>query len=238
MSSACAADGPGRAPRAYGPEYYYGETLPAIWTGYYLGAYGGYSGGRDAVRDNSAVPYDAPSANSFNLHDGGYTVGGVLGYNYQIDSLVLGVEGDVGVASFSKSGIAGNAVAGDVRAGVHADFIATLRPRIGVAFDQALIYGTAGFAIANLSTSINDSCTVGRCNPNTISAGNDTIKLGYAVGAGLEYMFSRHWTTKVEFIHTVFDGIKTSGVGANGNSYAWNHDVREEAVRAGVNYKF
>ncbi len=182
--------------------------------------------------------YDFPVNDRFRLRDSGFTGGGQIGYNYQLGSFVLGLEGDIGYAGLSKSGFARNAFAPDVTTSADGGFVATLRPRIGYTFDRLLVYGTAGLAVANLRTSITDSCTVAPCNANTIAVSKDSTRLGLAIGAGLEYKLDQHWTTKVEYLHTGFGGTAATGMGADGNSYSWRNSLDENTVRAGLNYKF
>jgi outer membrane immunogenic protein len=114
-----AADLYGRRPPNYAPP---GVAEPLFnWTGFYLGAHGGYGWG-DALGINPR----------------GYVVGGQAGYNYQLASgLVFGIEGDISVTGIDRT-------AGGVNFGM--DYIGTIRPRIGFGVDRVLLYGTGGAA--------------------------------------------------------------------------------------------
>src|SRR6516162_2304182 len=91
----------------------------------------------------------------------GFLGGGQAGYNYQINQWVLGVEGE-----FSGTGIQDNVNATFVFPGAIAttpaetslDWVSTLAPRFGYAFDRWLVYGKVGGAwghsSANLSASV------------------------------------------------------------------------------------
>src|SRR6185437_9888119 len=57
------------------------------WTGFYAGINGGYGWG-----GNTSFSAPFPSS-SFDTSGG--LVGGTLGYNYQMNQLVFGVEGDI-----------------------------------------------------------------------------------------------------------------------------------------------
>jgi outer membrane immunogenic protein len=119
-SSAFAADMP---MRNYAP-----PPAPAplfSWTGFYLGAHGGYgwttSQGLDA--------------------NGGFA-GGQVGYNFQTGSFVFGVEGDGAWANISQ-GVNGIAFGVPVSATFKDDALASVRGRLGVTYGNVLFYGTA-----------------------------------------------------------------------------------------------
>ena len=68
------------------------------WTGAYVGLVGGYGWGNTS--------YSAPlSSGSFNLSGG--TLGGTLGYNWQVGQAVFGLEGDLAWSNIRGSGSCG-----------------------------------------------------------------------------------------------------------------------------------
>jgi hypothetical protein len=82
--AASAADLPRqRMPAKAEPVY-----VPPVWS--WTGFYVGINGGGGFGRSDFAAPF--PSG-SFNTSGG--LVGGTLGYNYQMDNVVLGIEGDI-----------------------------------------------------------------------------------------------------------------------------------------------
>src|SRR3954453_18962233 len=95
------------------------------WGGFYMGAMGGYAA--EATSDPLAIK-------------GGFA-GGTLGYNWQFGTIVAGIEADGAWADISNSvTVAGITSSDKVQA------LSTIRGRIGVAFDQVLLYGTGGLA--------------------------------------------------------------------------------------------
>ena len=79
--------------------------------------------------------------------------GGTLGANYQLGSLVFGVEAD---GDWTDPSGFGTFTASQLCAGVCQttnNWLATVRGRIGYAFDRYLVYGTAGAAFANVQAS-------------------------------------------------------------------------------------
>src|SRR6266446_6906065 len=73
--------------------------------------------------------------------------GGQIGYNYQMNNFVLGIEGDGAWADISQSFDGAN---------FKFDALASLRGRLGVAFGNALLYGTAGGGWAHSKLSLSD----------------------------------------------------------------------------------
>jgi outer membrane immunogenic protein len=109
------------------------EAAPANdWTGFYLGALGGYNWGEADTDTVGDVDVD------------GFDIGGYAGANWQWGNFVIGAEADL-LHSFADGGSGGVSV----DQGLHG----SLRGRIGVALDQFLLYGTAGAAGAELELS-------------------------------------------------------------------------------------
>lgn len=96
------------------------------WSGLYVGGNAGYGWA-------NAAPFD----------DDGFLGGVQLGYNYEINRLVLGVEGD-----FDATGMRffGNDV----------NYLASVRGRVGLAVNRWMIYGTGGYAYAHASGGLHD----------------------------------------------------------------------------------
>src|SRR5512137_1484801 len=105
------------------------QEYPAIWSGFYAGVNAGYGD-----------VFDAPGG----LDISGGLLGFHLGYNYQIGSAVLGVEGDY-MGSWMEDGP------------FAVDDIASIRARAGYTFGNTLLYGTLGYAWADASSLGSDS---------------------------------------------------------------------------------
>ncbi len=130
VSTAMAADLPPAEPLPTPPAV---EAVPSNnWTGFYLGALGGFGWGTadtDAVGDVSADGFD---------------VGGYAGANWQWGNFVVGAEGD---ALFPwRDGSSGGL---SVDQGLNG----SLRARAGIALDRFLLYGTAGAALSDFEVS-------------------------------------------------------------------------------------
>jgi outer membrane immunogenic protein len=198
-SSAMAADLPTRkAPPA--PQVY---AAPPVfsWTGFYVGVNGGWGGGA--------------GGGDFGSPTGGL-VGGTVGYNYQVGQFVGGLEGDWDWADLNKNGAN---ILGTYTNKI--DSLVTTRARAGVAIDRALLFVTAGYAGADVSTNV----------PGVVSSTD--WRNGGVVGAGLEYAFTNNISAKAEYLYAPFsaqsfsDGVNTA-----------KSDLNLSLVRAGLNYKF
>jgi len=107
------------------------------WTGLYVGTHAGY-----AWSDN-----DWQDALGSSSHEGsGWLAGGQIGYNWQLNQLVIGAEADA-----SSTWVDGSAsCAGGGTCSQSYNWLASVRGRAGVAVNEnrTLLYGTAGFAWA------------------------------------------------------------------------------------------
>ena len=181
------------------------------WTGFYIGANGGYGWN---ANHNSGDTVD-PS--------GGFG-GGQIGYNWQGGfgfgpHLVLGVEADIQGADISDSGPVTNGLI--VAQGTSTlNYFGTVRGRIGYAFDRTLVYGTGGFAYGGVENKV---AGVGK---------SSETQTGYAVGGGIEYKISPAWSLKGEYQFINLDASNTTGpLGFTGSDSSELH-----TVRVGVNY--
>ncbi len=212
-----------RAPPPPPPVNYVAPVFAAnTWTGFYAGVNGGYGWGAGG---NSISYLDGSDFSGPGQAAGGFG-GGQLGYNYQTGSLVFGVETD-----FQGSGI-GNTMTGTTVQGVdftsqeNIDWFGTVRGRVGVAFGNALLYGTGGFAY-------------GAVNQRAIYSGDvyasNATQTGYAAGGGVEYKFTPAWSVKAEYQYIDLGSEKlTDSSGAVTNPL----DATLQTARVGLNYRF
>ena len=119
------------------------------------------------------------------------------------------------------------------------NFLATVRPRIGIAADRNLAYITGGAAFTSVSytTSYVDANTP----PGTGTASASRALVGWTAGAGWEYAWADHWTVRAEYLLASFPTTNALGTiaGAGGtNTLHGSTDLVIQVVRAGVNFKF
>lgn len=196
------------------------------WTGFYLGINGGYGWGS---QDPLAVLTNQFDRSSFNMTGGVF--GGTVGAQMQKGHVVLGVEGDIDWANISGSGIITPTIAGvaapiTLNIANKTDAVATARMRFGGAFDNLLVYGTAGAAFlhetANGSSVAGAACGTAGVLP---SCSGSIWRPGLAAGLGAEYAFAQNWTVKGEYLYIM-------GIGTGVSKDEIN------LFRVGVNMKF
>jgi len=183
---------------------------PATWSGFYLGGHGGCGWSQTNVGDFvthdqvQGVPnvdvYSKPPA------DGkGCFGGGQIGFNYQYpNQVVLGIEADV-----SAGKVHGSSAVTELETPPPTEVVPfgskltnfeTVRGRIGYASGPWLPYFTGGWAWGrNQVTQFPD--IVDLANSTGVVNADKQTHTGWTVGGGLEYMFSRNWTGKVEYLY-------------------------------------
>lgn len=204
MGAANAADMPRRqAMPAKAPVY----MAPGYnWTGFYAGINGGYAWGSS----NWSNP--AGSTGSFDINGG--VVGGTLGYNWQMNQLVFGVEGDI-----DWSGISGSTLGVETKN----NWLGTARGRIGYAFDRVMPYVTGGLAVGDIEA-------------NLSGVGSNTVtNVGWTLGGGAEFAVAGPWTAKIEYLYVdLGDGWCTPAICGLGTDVNFTTNI----VRGGINYRF
>ena len=139
------------------------------WTGAYIGGQIGYAWASGANKFNGVDPYSGVAfVSSVGQSPSGVIGGANIGYNYQINQWVIGVEGSVDGTSLSNTG--GLAFPDGTILAVHSstDVQGSIRGRVGIAWDRALIFATGGVAFGGFNTQYNyDGCwTDGSHRPN------------------------------------------------------------------------
>jgi outer membrane immunogenic protein len=168
---------------------------PSSWAGPYLGGQFGYEWG--SVSNNPTRP-------------NGFQGGVEAGYNWQFGQFVVGGETDL-----NSSG------ARDTSAPFQFTnpWYGTVRGRAGIAFNNILLYGTAGLGFGELTGQ-----SFGFLSQSKTSA-------GFVGGAGIEYGFASHWSAKAEWLYLDLADRTFPATGAN-------NGLSANLLRFGVNYHF
>jgi outer membrane immunogenic protein len=180
-----------------------------VWTGGYLGLQGG------GLWSDSDI--DDPDTGVFSDNFNGGLFGAYAGYNWQSGAWVFGVEGDInGVWNDETVSI------GPFDVDVGSDYLASLRGRVGYAFDRALIFATGGVAFTDASA---ESDAFGG-----VSLDADDSLTGWTIGAGGEYAFTDNWIGRLEYRYYDFSNGSLDDLG--------DIDLGTNTLTAGVAYKF
>lgn len=186
------------------------------WTGPYIGIQGGYAWATANLSDPLGLGIE--SDEDFN----GGLLGGFIGYNWQAgNNFVIGVEGDINALwndqTFNISGL-------DVDIG--SDYVASVRGRLGYAWDRALIFATGGVAFTSVSAD---------ASVNGIDLSSSADYTGWTIGAGVDYAFTDNWFGRLEYRYydfsdqNILDTLRLN---------TGDVDVNYNTVTVGIAYKW
>ena len=231
------------------------------WTGFYAGLNAGGTWGNSNL---SATPAD-PGTTAFFApcfaagacpRDYGHNTGssgefgGQIGYNWQINTVVLGVESDIqwtdvkSVGSVALTNGANGFVPFTGTASSKLDWFGTTRARLGfLVTPTVLLYGTAGVAYGSVSESFTH--TFAATAQNVVGSDRET-KTGWVAGVGAEWKLQRNWLVGVEYLHMELDSSSfgATGLGSVGctalncNFNVSSRRFETDTVRARVSYQF
>lgn len=199
------------------------------WSGFYAGVNAGvamdssslsywYDREDDITGETRKIPGLSGEMDS---NQAAFTGGGILGYNHQIDRIVIGVEADINYLglnyddSDTKSFVI--PIPGpDVKTSNTDDlsyemnWFGTVRGRLGYAFDNMMIYGTGGLAYGNASVdhSVEGCAQFGDLPPEcaTVDGSQSSMQAGWTLGGGLEYGLDR-WSLGLEYLYVDLGSI-------------------------------
>jgi len=179
---------------------------PYNWSGFYLGGHFGWGSAKFAA--DASEPGGDRRAKS--------VLGGMqVGYNVQTGNIVWGLETDLS-AGTRRVEIDGN--------GYINDLLASLRGRLGIAFDRLLISGSAGFAYVHGKTF-------------TTSDTSHPIKFHKykpVVGIAAEYAATPNLLYRIELL----DYLGKTNIGGNDGNDDGNRLKNTWSARVGISYKF
>jgi outer membrane immunogenic protein len=233
---------------------------PYGWTGFYVGAnVGGAWGSSDFTTKTvfsptgyfatTSVPAIATIGAQSN-DSSSFIGGGQLGYNWQSGVLLFGIETDFNFLGLkdSRSGTTTYPccapTAFTIQSSTKADWLYTLRPRIGIVSGHWMLYATGGLAVTNLRSSFLFTDTFATAHE---SASFDSTRAGWTIGGGGEMLLSGNWSVKLEYLFVDFGNGSTTSTNLTAftpsiafptNVFTHNADLQAQIVRAGINYKF
>lgn len=172
------------------------------WQGSYVGVVG--SGGLYTVEQEDYWCWW--SCNAPTLQDWHASIGAQGGHNWQNGNFVFGIVGDISTGFDESTGVSYNG--GNSRAEFSADwnYYATIRAKLGLAAGNALVYGTAGIAIADVDYSAVGTSSFNvngfDCSSTSVDCAsvNDT-KVGFAGGIGVGYPISDNMSIGFEYLY-------------------------------------
>lgn len=208
---------------------------PALsWSGFYAGvnvggSWGGGSSGITAVPTFYLSGPGYPGAPGFaataaqgatgerpSESRSGFIGGAQIGYNFQRNSLVGGVEADLqGLTNNHATSTTVSSVAlpaplfssnliTTTTTSRSLDYLGTVRARLGFLVDRnLLLYVAGGLAYGGVasSASISNFRDTGFQTPGFSSGNFSGTRVGYTLGGGAEWMWRNRWSIKTEYLY-------------------------------------
>jgi outer membrane immunogenic protein len=258
-----------------------GDPPPAVfnWSGLYIGVHVGGGWRTGTVDDPYSANFNMASVTGDPVRDlngGNFFGGGQVGWNIQSGALVFGPELSIssGVRASRADtvvGITGNGAQTETLTSTRTwnsalDWSATATMRLGYAWDRWLLYGKGGAAVTRMNYSLLDQTLLTNTSEapfpprlqvrygQGLFAGNDA-RVGWTLGAGLEWAFWGNWSASVEYDYADFGERSVATRGATTTVFAQTGAPtvvsapsasfvivpimeRLQTVRFGVNYRF
>jgi outer membrane immunogenic protein len=232
------------------------DAAAQTWNGGYVGANAGVAVGKadattslpDAGDYFASTSVTSINANGlFELKPKGFLAGGQVGFSVQGGAGVFGIEADFGLMDLSETGLvtveypccAGTDYT--IAQTVETTWLLTVRPRVGIAAGNVLVYGTGGLAMTSVAYDATFGDTFAAASAR---AAVDERRTGWTVGGGLEVQGGRV-SFKAEYLLADFgDTTMTSDnfevFGGPDPTVTFDHvaTLRVQVIRAGVNIRF
>lgn len=194
---------------------------------FYFGGHVGYMFG--IANATLGDPTDAASSNTLSAY--GAFFGGVqAGYEHYFPSrLMLGVEVDMSFPGTQElSQILSYRATQAGSANEQLEYLASLRGRMGYAVGPWTPFVTGGIAWASTRVARTDLAT------GNEDAQPSNVRLGYVLGAGVDYRLDSRWSARAEYLYT--------GLGLTGFAFAsaparYDSQYDLHRFRVGLNYK-
>jgi opacity protein-like surface antigen len=245
---------------------------PYNWTGFYGGmnvgaAWGSYDPTTATSLDVYLFhPRDVAAVNAAGaqrINPVGFAGGAQFGYNWQADRTVLGLEAELDYlhligaansgANFYPAGGSGFFSGGfrlnQFVVSSYADWLFTLRPRVGITANNWLFYVTGGLALTELKGQFlfTDGNERGGVTGAVQEANVDSVRAGYAFGGGAETALTNRLSLKAEYLLVKFGNVTAHQVSSNfvsgfvppsPQNFTQTMNLEANLLRVGLNYRF
>ena len=201
---------------------------PSRHSGYYIGGHVGYLFGN--ANATLADPIGGTAAGGITSY--GTPIGGFqMGYQHFLPSrLMLGLEADGSFPNVDDlSQTMSYRATGTGTATENLEFLASLRGRLGYDLGGWTPFVTGGIAWASTRHSRIDLTT------GNEDANPSNIRLGYVLGAGVDYRLKSNWSARAEYLYT---NLSLGGFLFGSSPARFNSQYDLHRVRVGLNYHF
>jgi outer membrane immunogenic protein len=192
-----------------------------IWSGFHAGIIGGFGWTETSFDDDD-------NSGSYDSEGGG--AGLFAGYDWQAGNIVFGVDASI---SYLFDGEVEELLAPGTALEADSDWFATVRGRVGYAFDNFLVYAAGGAAFQDAQT------TVIALGPDVAVDADETL-VGWTIGAGVDAKIAENWSFRVEYLYARFEDQEFTYdfTPVGGNLVVSESDIENHTIRGGIAYHF
>jgi len=213
------------------------------WTGFYIGGHVGAGWGTTESSLDSVAAGGAVTPLGLALTQNspsGFVGGGQIGYNFQSGWAVFGVQADI--AGLDVKGTTPCLVV--ISCTSDSNWLATVSGRVGaVVADKTLVYVKGGAAWLNSTNSLTvPAAALGGGGLGIAGVSADSTALGWLLGFGAEYAFTRNWSAFIEYDYMDFEkksvAFNYTGLLLGASTANTTIQNKLSIAKVGVNYKF
>ena len=168
------------------PEQIFAPAAAYNWTGFHFGSDIAW-GLADATARYKGGNFSGMSLDGVTFGGAGALGGVHSGYDIQTGVLVYGIEADAALGGIEGSGTDGG---NEPTLNSKVTWLATVRGRVGYAFNRFLVYATGGVAFAGNTLTVTDGAS---------HASDRQTHVGWTVGGGVEYAIDDNWSAGLEY---------------------------------------
>jgi len=204
------------------------------WSGFYIGANGGYGSSRKCWDLTNNAGFIVSPALAEGCHDAtGGTAGGQIGYRWQASAFVFGLEAQGNWADLRGSNSSQVFTVPATTNQSKIDAFGLFTGQIGYAWNSALLYAKGGAAVTN------DKYRSFFTGTGALIDSTTETRWGGTVGAGVEFGFAPNWTVGVEYDH-LFMGTRAANFTTPTGAFSATDRVRQDVDLATVrvNYRW
>jgi outer membrane immunogenic protein len=196
------------------------------WSGFYIGANGGWGSSRKCWDDVTTVTLIE------GCHDAtGGVFGGQLGYRWQTGAWVFGLEGQGDWADLRGSNVSLAFPTLTNRSKI--DAFGLFTGQVGYAWNSVLWYVKGGGAVTG------DRFDVTTNFGNVLVArANDDTRWGGTIGVGFEWGFAPNWSAGIEYDHLFMQDRTLTFTQTNGTFFSERINQNVDLVTVRVNWRW
>jgi outer membrane immunogenic protein len=210
----------------------YTKAPPAVaaiydWSGFYIGGNGGWGNSHNSW---NFVGPGLPVGPEGSHDASGGTIGGQIGYRWQMGQFVFGVEGQGNWADFKGSN---TSILFATQNQTKTDAFGLITGQLGYAWNNVLFYVNGGAAVTG------NNYRLFSPGGALVATGGDDTRWGGAVGVGFEVGFAPNWSVGAQYDH-LFMQDRTINFTTPGGFAAGSDRIRQDVdvVTARINYRF